>query len=83
MSLSKLAAKSTFIALLALGLNACSGHDPVPESECGKVVSHAQKVLGAMAPSAGELMGQCKSASDSERGCVLAATKKGQLAQCL
>ncbi|MEI8611683.1 hypothetical protein P4S70_23585 [Enterovibrio sp. Hal110] len=56
---------------------------PVPESKCGEVVKHAQKVLGAMAPSAGELMSQCKAADDSARGCVMAATKKGALAQCL
>ncbi|WP_407332842.1 hypothetical protein [Enterovibrio sp. 27052020O] len=83
MSLTTLAVKTSFIALFAFGLTACSDYDPVPESQCSNVVSHAQKVLGAMAPSAGELMGQCKSASDSERGCVMAATKKGQLAQCL
>ncbi|MDD1795140.1 hypothetical protein L4D06_09620 [Enterovibrio makurazakiensis] len=83
MSLTRFTVKSTFIALLAFGLTACTDYDPIPVSQCSKVVSHAQKVLGAMAPSASELMGQCKSATDSERGCVIAATKKGQLAQCL
>ncbi|WP_325893075.1 hypothetical protein [Grimontia sp. NTOU-MAR1] len=75
--------KTTLLATTVFGLTACSDYDPVAESDCGKVVSHAQKILGALAPSAGELMSQCKAASDSERGCVMASTKKGQLAQCL
>ena len=75
--------KTTFLATTFFGLAACSDYEPVAQSDCGKVVSHAQKILGALAPSAGELMSQCKAASDSERGCVMASTKKGQLAQCL
>ncbi|EOD79349.1 hypothetical protein RN22_18955 [Grimontia sp. AD028] len=75
--------KTTLLATAVFGLAACSDYDPVAESDCNKVVSHAQKILGALAPSAGELMSQCKAASDSERGCVMASTKKGQLAQCL
>ncbi|OEF61229.1 hypothetical protein A1OW_20295 [Enterovibrio norvegicus] len=83
MQLANTATKTLCTSLLSFGLIACSGHDPVPESKCGEVVKHAQKVLGAMAPSAGELMSQCKAADDSARGCVMAATKKGALAQCL
>ncbi|PKF51090.1 hypothetical protein [Enterovibrio nigricans] len=73
----------TLLAVTVLTLSACTDYDPIPVSQCNKVVSHAQKVLGALAPSANELMSQCKSASDSERGCVIASSKKGQLAQCL
>ncbi|PCJ46745.1 MAG: hypothetical protein COA99_02090 [Moraxellaceae bacterium] len=65
-----------------MSLQACSRYDPVPASDCNKVVSHAQKVLGSMAPSRSEMMTDCKKASDNDRGCIMAATKKGQIAQC-
>ena len=64
-------------------LASCESYEPVAVSECPKVVSHAQKVLGDFAPSRSEMMADCKKASDSERGCVMAATKKGKLAQCM
>ena len=64
-------------------LQGCSNYDPVKVSQCGKVVSHATKILGDMAPSRSEMMADCKKASDNDRGCVMAATKKGQVAQCL
>lgn len=79
---AKVTIKTALFAAV-FSLSACSDYEPVAKSECGKVVQHAQKVLGALAPSASELMSQCQAASDSERGCVMAATKKGQLAQCL
>lgn len=64
-------------------LQGCSNYDPVKVSQCSKVVSHAQKILGGMAPKRSEMMADCKKASDNDRGCVMAATKKGQVAQCL
>jgi len=69
------------VALLVL--QACSNYDPVPAGDCGKVVEHARQVLGDFAPSYADMMKDCKAASDSERGCVMAATKKGQVAQCM
>lgn len=75
--------KTAFLTCAMFSISACSDYDPVAKSDCSKVVSHAQKILGALAPSASELMSQCQSASDSERGCVMASNKKGQLAQCL
>ncbi len=71
------------LGAILLSVTGCTQHDPVAASDCDKVVKHAQKVLGDMAPSSQELMASCKQASDSERGCVMAATKKGQLAQCM
>lgn len=71
------------LGLTLVVLTGCSQHEPVAASECDKVVKHAKKVLGDMAPSSKELMASCKQASDSERGCVMAATKKGLLAQCM
>lgn len=81
------AKKSTrlMFALLVsvLFVQGCSSYDPVAVSECPKVVKHAQKILGSMAPKRSEMMANCKAASDSDRGCIMAATKKGQVAQCM
>jgi hypothetical protein len=71
---------SLLVSGLLLG---CSDYDPVPKSQCSSVVQHAQKVLGAMSPEYSQMMADCKGASDKERGCVMAATKKGQVAQCM
>ncbi|ABV37841.1 hypothetical protein Ssed_3237 [Shewanella sediminis HAW-EB3] len=70
---------ATFTALLS----ACSNYDPVPVEKCNEVVKHARKVLGSMAPDSRTMMADCKAASDSERGCVMAASKKGAIAQCM
>ena len=70
-------------AVAALVLQGCSNYDPVPASDCDKVVSHAQEVLGSFAPAYGEMLKDCKAATDSERGCIMAATKTGQIAQCM
>jgi len=63
-------------------LTACSKADPVPVSECKKVVSHAKKVLGDQAPSSSKMLKQCKAASDEARGCVLAADKPMKILKC-
>jgi len=74
------------IAFLVLAsstvIPACSSYDPVPESECAAVVKHAKKILGSMAPKSAQMMKDCKAADDQQRGCVMAATSKGQVAQC-
>ncbi|PCK07553.1 MAG: hypothetical protein COA42_13700 [Alteromonadaceae bacterium] len=69
-----------FVGVLLI--SSCSNYDPVPVSKCAEVVSHAAKVLGDFAPSHSEMMEECKKATDKERGCVMAATKKGKIAQC-
>ena len=66
-----------------LMLSGCTNYEPVAAGKCPEVVKHAKKVLGAMAPDAKTMMADCKAATDSERGCVMAATKKGALAQCM
>ncbi|NRD74891.1 hypothetical protein HQQ94_17050 [Shewanella sp. VB17] len=71
------------IAISLLSLNGCTNYAPVPAEKCTEVVKHAKKVLGSMAPDGKTMMADCKAASDSERGCVMAATKKGALAQCM
>lgn len=71
------------LAASAILLSACSNYDPVPVEKCNEVVKHARKVLGSMAPDSRTMMADCKAASDSERGCVMAASKKGALAQCM
>ena len=72
-----------FTIILFLMLSACTNYDPVPVGKCSEVVKHAKKVLGSMSPDHKSLMADCKAATDSERGCVMAATKKGKLAQCM
>ncbi|BAJ01156.1 hypothetical protein [Shewanella violacea] len=72
-----------FTLMLFLMLSGCTNYDPVPVGKCSEVVKHAKKVLGSMAPDYKSLMADCKAATDSERGCVMAATKKGALAQCM
>lgn len=64
-------------------MTACSHYDPVPVDKCAEVVKHAKKVLGSLAQDHNSMMADCKAATDSERGCVMAATKKGAIAQCL
>jgi len=80
-----LVTKTLFILLLTTGLllTGCSSYDPVPVSKCSKVVSHAKKTLGKLAPTYSKMMASCKKASDQERGCIMAATKAGQVAQCM
>lgn len=84
---NKQSAKRTAIiaaaVLSTLLISGCSSYDPVPVEKCPEVVRHAQKVLGSMAPAYNQMMSDCKGASDSERGCVMAATKTGKLAQCM
>jgi len=73
----------TILFTTGLLLTGCSSYDPVPVSKCSKVVSHAKKTLGTLAPKYSEMMASCKKASDQERGCIMAATKAGQVAQCM
>jgi len=75
--------KTTALLLLCPALLlACSKHEPVPVSQCDKVVAHAKKVLGSQAPSMAEMNKQCKAATDDARGCVLAADKPMKLLKC-
>jgi len=69
-----------FVSVLLL--HGCTNYDPVAASQCNKVVSHAKKILADFAPSRSEMMADCKKATDNERGCIMAATKKGEIAQC-
>lgn len=82
MILAKTFTRATTTLMAALLLVGCNNYDPVAASECDKVVSHTLKVLGNFAPSYGDAMKDCKAATDSERGCAMAATKKGKIAQC-
>jgi len=63
-------------------LSACTNYEPVSVKQCSKVVKHASKVLGSLAPSRTKLLSSCKKASDTQRGCFMAATTAGQLSQC-
>jgi len=60
----------------------CSNYEPVPKSKCKAVVKHAKKILADFAPSNADMLKDCNAASDSERGCIMAASKKGHIAQC-
>jgi len=72
----------TCLSITLLLMQACSNYEAVSVSECDKVVAHAKKVLGKFASSTAEMMADCKKATDKERGCIMAASKKGQIAQC-
>ncbi|WP_083699792.1 hypothetical protein [Shewanella sp. UCD-KL12] len=72
-----------FTVMAFVLLTSCSNYDPVPVEKCAEVVKHAKKILGSMAPDNASMMADCKKASDSDRGCVMAATKKGAVAQCM
>jgi len=82
MKTNKLFVLSLGFLVTTMMLQGCSSYDPIPVAQCKKVVKHAQKVLGSMSPSYKELMKSCKKASDSERGCIMAAKKMGQISQC-
>lgn len=70
--------------LFSAGLiQGCSSYDPVDISECSKVVSHAKKVLGKLAPSSKEMMASCKTASDQDRGCIMASDKPMKISSCM
>ncbi|MBL4827811.1 MAG: hypothetical protein JKY66_08900 [Spongiibacteraceae bacterium] len=71
------------LLLCVLPISGCSDYDPVPKSQCSNVVQHAQKVLGEFSPSYPEMVNDCKSATDKERGCIMASTTKGQILQCM
>jgi len=72
---------SALLASIIL-LPACTSYEPVSVKKCGSVVKHATKVLGSLAPSRSKLLTRCKKASDTQRGCFMAATTAGQLSQC-
>lgn len=74
--------KLSIVLISIATLTACSKADPVPVTECKKVVSHAKKVLGEQAPSSSKMLKQCKAASDEVRGCVLAADKPMKILKC-
>ena len=74
--------KLSVLIIAIATLTACSKADPVPVSECKKIVSHAKKVLGEQAPSSSKMLKQCKAASDEARGCVLAADKPMKILKC-
>lgn len=83
MKMTRHSYKATLILVFCFLVQACNNYDPVPKSQCTKVVKHAKKILGSFAPKHSQMVKDCKSATDSERGCIMAATKKGQVAQCL
>jgi hypothetical protein len=69
------------LAFTLLGVG-CTKYDPVPVSDCSKVVRHVKKVIGKSAPKSSELKAQCKAGSDQDRGCVMAATSPADLMRC-
>ncbi|MGI2257882.1 hypothetical protein [Shewanella sp. GXUN23E] len=54
----------------------------VPASQCPQVIEHVKFVQGGKSPGQAALMAECKVASDEERGCLMAASTRVQLAQC-
>lgn len=72
----------TLLFVFALSVVGCKKYDPVPESECKKVVTHARKVMGKHADKRSKMMKDCKAASDQERGCAKVAKSPAALLRC-
>ena len=72
---------AVFVSLLFT--QGCSTYAPVSASQCVGVVKHTKKILGLMAPKHKKMMVDCKKATDDVRGCIMAATTKIQIAQCV
>ncbi|MFT5716195.1 MAG: hypothetical protein ACJAWS_002388 [Oleiphilaceae bacterium] len=73
--------KISFVCLILL-LSACTNYEPISVKECKAVAEHTQKVLGKLSPAYNELLKSCEAESDEKRGCIMAATKVGQMIQC-
>ena len=70
-------------AVCLLVFSGCSeNYQPVAESKCPEVVKHTSKILGKFAKPKAEMMQQCKSYSDVQRGCAMQATIVADLAKC-
>lgn len=82
MTKKKSASLITGLFLSVTLIQGCSSYDPVPVEQCGKVVKNVKKVLGKMAPSRAEMMENCETATDKQRGCALAATTTGDISRC-
>ena len=65
-----------------LWLGGCKSFDDVPAKDCGKVVSHARKLLGTQADPAAKMMADCKAADSQDRGCAMAADSAADLLRC-
>ncbi len=57
--------------------------EKVPVEQCPAVVEHVKFIQGVKSPSIAAMMAECKVASDEERGCLISAGSRRQLAQCL
>ena len=55
----------------------------VSVEQCPAVVKHVRFIQGSKAPSRAALMAECKVASDEERGCLMSAGNRHQLAKCI
>ena len=60
----------------------CNSYDPVPESSCDQVVTHAKKLLKDQADPWSKMKAQCQAASDQDRGCVMVADSAADILRC-
>ncbi|NTS78637.1 hypothetical protein HR060_17475 [Catenovulum sp. SM1970] len=75
--------KTSVPAIISICLLASCSEQPVPASECDKVVAHIKAVLKDKAPSSSKLSAECKAATDEQRGCVMGADKPMKILQCM
>ena len=77
---------SYFIAGLAattIMTTGCSeDYMPVPATQCTEVVEHSTKILGKFAKPKNEMLRQCQSSTDIQRGCALQAKIVADLTKC-
>lgn len=81
MNVRDIALRAATIALCAAALG-CQKYEPVAVADCGKVVSHSRKLLGAQADPFAKAMKTCKAADDQSRGCAMAADSPADLLRC-
>ncbi len=70
------------LILIACSAGACQSYEPVPVSDCRKVVTHARSLLGEKADSWTKMQKSCEEATDEERGCVQAADSAADILRC-
>ncbi len=66
-----------------INLSGCSeSFQPVPVSQCGKVVKHTTSILKKLAKPQAEMIQECRKFTDEQRGCAMQASIVHDLAKC-
>ena len=79
--------KTPIVIAVSLALSffvfACSDPEPVPADQCKAVVRHTRAIMGqGVQQSETEMLATCKTATDAQRGCAMAANSIATLLRC-